>query len=222
MRSRGTIGWFFAAVGGLIAGAFGAAWVIGPPAPQRGRGRSRRLARSAASKALGTARRAAVLAARVPTRRPAQHAGRRARAWGVLIVLALLAGGVIWFYVARSTAQDNKKAAMELTGGDPDRGKAAIEAYGCASCHTIPGIRGADAQVGPPLTQVGGRMYIGGVLSNTPENMILWLRDPPGVDPKTAMPNLNVSERGRAGHCRVSVHAKVTGRGCRFRGPRRR
>ena len=123
-----------------------------------------------------------------------QHAGHRARAWGLVVVLALLAGGAIWIYVARSNAQENKKAAMELTGGDPDRGKAAIEAYGCASCHTIPGIRGADALVGPPLTQVGSRMYIGGVLSNTPENMTAWLRDPPGIDPKTAMPNLNVSD----------------------------
>jgi cytochrome c len=89
---------------------------------------------------------------------------------------------------------EKKQAARAMTGGDPDKGEAAIYGYGCASCHTIPGIRGANALVGPPLTQIGGRMYIGGVLQNTPTNMIRWLQDPPGIDAKTAMPNLRISE----------------------------
>ena len=84
--------------------------------------------------------------------------------------------------------------AKSLTGGDPHRGELAIQNYGCASCHTIPGIRGANALVGPPLTQVGGRTYIGGVLQNTPRNLIRWIQDPPAVDAKTAMPNLHVTE----------------------------
>jgi len=87
-----------------------------------------------------------------------------------------------------------KKTARAFAGGDPDSGKSAIATYGCASCHTIPGIRGANALVGPPLTQMGGRMYIAGVMQNTPSNMIRWLQNPPAVDPKTAMPNLHVSE----------------------------
>jgi cytochrome c1 len=48
--------------------------------------------------------------------------------------------------------------------------------------------------VGPPLTNVGGRMYIAGVLQNTPPNLIRWLENPPAVDAKTAMPNLNISQ----------------------------
>jgi cytochrome c len=84
--------------------------------------------------------------------------------------------------------------AAELTGGDPARGRAKMERYGCASCHTIPGVRGADSLVGPPLTRVASRTYVAGVLTNTPDNMIRWIKDPPGVDPLTAMPNLNVTD----------------------------
>lgn len=90
---------------------------------------------------------------------------------------------------------DGENAAAAMTGGgSPTRGRAAIERYGCATCHTIPGVRGADALVGPPLTQVASRSYIGGVLTNSPENMIRWLRDPRAVDPLTAMPTLGVTD----------------------------
>lgn len=105
---------------------------------------------------------------------------------GCALVLLLLA--------ATGCNHEAEKAAQAMTGGDPQRGKAAIARYGCATCHTIPGINGADALVGPPLTQMGARSYIAGVLPNTPDNMIRWLENPPGVDRLTAMPNLGVSD----------------------------
>ncbi len=85
--------------------------------------------------------------------------------------------------------------AAEMTGGSTARGREALRSYGCMSCHAIPGVRGADALVGPPLAGIASRSYIGGVLSNTPEHMIQWLRNPPAIDSKTAMPNMNVTER---------------------------
>lgn len=85
--------------------------------------------------------------------------------------------------------------AAEMTGGTPARGKTAIRSYGCQSCHSIPGVTGASALVGPPLGGVASRSYIAGVMSNTPTHMIEWLRNPPAVDAKTAMPNMHVSER---------------------------
>ena len=91
------------------------------------------------------------------------------------------------------TDRDAEQAAA-LTGGDPARGKEALRTYGCVSCHTIPGVRGADAQVGPPLDRVAGRVYIAGVLENTPENLARWIRNPPEVDPKTAMPNVGATD----------------------------
>jgi cytochrome c1 len=54
---------------------------------------------------------------------------------------------------------------------------------------------GADGLVGPPLAGVGGRAYIAGVLTNTPDHLIRWIVDPVGVDPLTAMPMTGVSER---------------------------
>jgi cytochrome c2 len=83
----------------------------------------------------------------------------------------------------------------QLSDGDPHRGEAAIRTYGCGACHTIPGVRGANGLVGPPLTGLAERAYIGGVLTNTPQNLVRWIQNPPGVDPKTAMPNVGVTYR---------------------------
>jgi len=83
--------------------------------------------------------------------------------------------------------------AASATGGDPARGMAAIGRYGCVACHAIPGVPDSGSDVGPPLSRVGNRSYIGGVLPNTPDNLERWLRNPPAVDPRTAMPNMNIS-----------------------------
>ena len=87
-----------------------------------------------------------------------------------------------------------ERAAAQMTGGEPSRGRAKIRKYGCQTCHTIPGIPEADSLVGPPLTKMASRSYIAGVLTNSPEHMIRWIRDPHGVDQLTAMPNLGVSD----------------------------
>ena len=78
---------------------------------------------------------------------------------------------------------------------DAKRGRVAIERHGCVACHVIPGIDNPGSNVGPPLDKIATRGYIAGVLANTPDNMQRWLRDPPGVDPLTAMPNLHLSEQ---------------------------
>jgi cytochrome c2 len=85
------------------------------------------------------------------------------------------------------------REAAQLTGGDPERGRDIIRKYGCQTCHTIPGIVGANGQVGPPLAGIARRSYIGGVLPNAPTNMIRWIQDPKAVDPLTAMPNVGVT-----------------------------
>lgn len=84
--------------------------------------------------------------------------------------------------------------AARLTGGNAERGREALQRYGCDGCHTIAGVPGADALVGPPLTGIGKRAYVAGVLTNTPENLVRWIRDPQGVDSLTAMPNMGVTE----------------------------
>jgi cytochrome c oxidase assembly factor CtaG/cytochrome c2 len=86
-------------------------------------------------------------------------------------------------------------AAAALTGGDPERGKETFRKYGCVSCHTIPGVPGADALVGPPLTQMGARAYIAGRLPNTPDNMLQWLQHPQQVVPGNVMPDMSVGDQ---------------------------
>jgi cytochrome c1 len=78
-------------------------------------------------------------------------------------------------------------------GGDASRGKEKIAYYGCGSCHTIPGVIGAEGLVGPPLTGVGSRVYLAGVLLNNSDNMALWIQNPRAVDQLTVMPNLHVT-----------------------------
>ena len=84
--------------------------------------------------------------------------------------------------------------AAAMTGGQPEKGKQAMQRYGCTSCHTIPGVPGAHALVGPSLEHIASRMYVAGVLPNTPENMLRWLRNPPAVQPFTATPDTGVTE----------------------------
>ena len=82
--------------------------------------------------------------------------------------------------------------------GSPQRGATLIAKYGCGTCHEIPGIDGADGLVGPPLTHLARRSYIAGMLPNSAKNLEHWIRDPQGVVPGNAMPNLGVSARDAA------------------------
>ncbi len=80
------------------------------------------------------------------------------------------------------------------TGGSARLGKATIVAYGCGKCHTIPGIDGAKGVVGPPLVAVSRRTYIAGNFPNTPDNLVHWVMAPQTMKPRTAMPELGLSE----------------------------
>jgi cytochrome c len=81
-----------------------------------------------------------------------------------------------------------------VPGGDARLGPQAMRSYGCQSCHTIPGVRGANAVVGPPLDRFGYRVYIAGEVPNTPENLVRWVQHPRHVRPGTAMPDVGVTE----------------------------
>jgi cytochrome c2 len=88
-----------------------------------------------------------------------------------------------------------EQEAHNLVGGNSESGKLAIEKYGCPSCHTIPGIRSARSKVGPNLDGIAARSYVAGVIPNSPDNLMRWIKNPPAVDDKTAMPNMGVTDK---------------------------
>ena len=88
---------------------------------------------------------------------------------------------------------DKSAPKSPVPGGDFQRGAALIAGLGCGSCHEIPGVGGAHGRVGPPLGNIGERTIIAGMLPNTPDNMVTWLRAPQSVVPGNAMPNLELN-----------------------------
>lgn len=106
--------------------------------------------------------------------------------------LLLAAAGAIYADRAHER-KDLDGRAMTMTGGDIARGRAAFARYGCGGCHALRGVPQASGTVGPPLDGVAARAILGGRLENKPDNMIRWIRDPQGVSPGTAMPQLGVT-----------------------------
>lgn len=105
---------------------------------------------------------------------------KRARCAGAAFVLAVMSA-------ACSTG-----ARPPPPEGDAARGRELLHQYGCGYCHTIPGVHAARGNIGPPLDDVGRRVYIAGSLPNTPQQMALWIRFPQSYRPGTAMPDLHV------------------------------
>ena len=110
-------------------------------------------------------------------------------ATGTTLLLLLCA---IW---GSGCGHGNEKVAAQLTGGDPRRGEAAIRRHGCGSCHAIPGIAGAGGLVGPPLDRIASRAYIAGRLTNTPQNLMAFVKHPHGVAGRIAMPEMAIPDR---------------------------
>ena len=83
---------------------------------------------------------------------------------------------------------------VRAAGASAENGKLLLRQYGCGTCHRIPGVAAAQGDVGPPLAGVASRVYLAGVLPNSPENMARWIRAPRQYKPNTTMPELGVSE----------------------------
>jgi len=94
---------------------------------------------------------------------------------------------------ASCTRSGEPSAVGTVAVGSPSLGKEAMIRHGCGSCHTIPGVKDARGLVGPPLVHFAKRSFIAGELANTQDNLIRWIRDPTGVEPGTAMPDLGVT-----------------------------
>ncbi|HVF62445.1 MAG TPA: c-type cytochrome [Casimicrobiaceae bacterium] len=124
--------------------------------------------------------------------------------WSIVALLRVMPGMTPFEYrqhVERTTASgpaDVRRSPPATRPGDARRGVTAIHQYACVTCHVIPGIVGSSAPVGPPLAGIGSRTIIAGVLPNTRETMIRWLREPQLIRPQGAMPDLGVSAQDAA------------------------
>lgn len=112
----------------------------------------------------------------------------------LLSLLAALAAPLSLVVLRRQEERQAQVTAESIARGHVAAGKAAIGRYGCAACHEIPGIDGARGQVGPSLKGFATRTSVAGVLPNDPASLIRWLRDPQGVIPGNAMPNMGLGE----------------------------
>lgn len=110
-----------------------------------------------------------------------------------VVVLVAAAGAASYLVIAQ--AQAKRARAESLTGGRVDRAALVMVANGCAGCHVISGVPGADGQVGPPLSGLTQRAYLGGAVENSPANLVAWIRNAPSLEPHTAMPATGVSEQ---------------------------
>lgn len=73
-------------------------------------------------------------------------------------------------------------------------GREVFVSAGCAACHAVRGVSAADR--GPDLTHVASRPTLAaGVLPNTRENLIQWLRAPQEVKPGNQMPPSQLPDR---------------------------
>jgi cytochrome c oxidase subunit 2 len=72
-------------------------------------------------------------------------------------------------------------------------GERIFESRSCIECHAMGGT-GSDATIGPNLTKVSTRRLLaGGALTNTPEHLAQWLKDPQAVKPGCKMPDFKLS-----------------------------
>lgn len=95
------------------------------------------------------------------------------------------AAALVWLTLA-GAAQARDDAAT--------RGRATAVGKGCMACHLAPDVRFPRGLTGPPLSGMGERVVIAGVLPNTPENMARWLKDPQAVKRGDAMPAVGLTD----------------------------
>ncbi|HET8577266.1 MAG TPA: cytochrome c oxidase subunit II [Methylomirabilota bacterium] len=90
--------------------------------------------------------------------------------------------------------------APPVEPSDPlaQQGKQIFASSACVGCHTIKGV--AAGQIGPDLTHFGSRkVFAGGMMAVTPENVTKWVEKPEHMKPGSRMPDLGMSgDQGKA------------------------
>lgn len=93
---------------------------------------------------------------------------------------------------AAANSFDCKSVSQPPARNSPEDPKVVLRQYACHSCHRIEGVVGPRTYVGPALVDWARRKYIAGVLPNTHENLVRFIREPQLVSPGTLMPDQQV------------------------------
>jgi len=118
-------------------------------------------------------------------------------------VAAWLVGANPAFESGKAAGTANQLGAVAAAGGAAlEPGSAAAEGAQiiatkpCVGCHTIPGIPGANGQVGPNLAGVASRTKIaaGAVTISSPDDLKKWILNPAALKPGTPMPNVGLTD----------------------------
>ncbi|MDB5596391.1 MAG: hypothetical protein JWM36_3352 [Hyphomicrobiales bacterium] len=115
-------------------------------------------------------------------------------AWACIAALTAAGGAGLWLAETRAQQSHAETLASHATGGDAQRASAAIVHYGCSGCHQIPGIASPSGHVGPDLTTLAQRVYVGGSLRNGGETIVRMIVNPRSVNPRSAMPATGITE----------------------------
>jgi cytochrome c oxidase subunit 2 len=90
--------------------------------------------------------------------------------------------------------------APAVEPADPlaQQGKQIFSSTACVGCHTLRGV--SAGQIGPDLTHFASRkLFAGGIMAVTPENVAKWVEAPEHMKPGSRMPNLGMNgEQGKA------------------------
>src|SRR4051812_22218569 len=121
---------------------------------------------------------------------PISH--KAARVVFAALAVALIVGALVGFGI--NSQRERLQIARVVTGGNPDAAPLIMRRYGCVGCHAIPGAPGADGQVGGSLAGIRQRVYVGGVLNNTGDNLARWIVHPQSFSPHSAMPATGITE----------------------------
>lgn len=110
--------------------------------------------------------------------------------WLALILLVVIGGSL----GIQGLEQVPQQPDWPVPGGEPERGRIAIQRHSCGSCHAIEGVPAAQGRVGPRLAGFREQTYIAGRLPNVTPNLMRWLINAQEVDPGNVMPDLPVTE----------------------------
>ena len=121
--------------------------------------------------------------------------------WSTVAFLKRMSAMTKREYAAFDAANDSAECPppLESEPYSRERAQTILRQYACHNCHQLPGVVGPETYIGPSLEHWRSRKIIAGVLPNTADNVVRWIRNPAAISPDTLMPDMDVTEA----HARV-------------------